>query len=46
MATTRFRNTFHYPADDSDGDDTPKDLDEEGRSDIVLVSSYCTNIYF
>ncbi len=31
MATTRLRKTFHYPADDSEDDDEPLDLDEEGR---------------
>ena len=30
MATARLRKTFHYPADNSDEDDTPRDLDEEG----------------
>jgi len=30
MAATRLRKTIHYPADNSDEDDTPKDLDEEG----------------
>ena len=30
MATARLRKTFNYPADDSDDDDTPRDLDEEG----------------
>ena len=30
MATARLRKTFHYPADNSDDDDTPRDLDEEG----------------
>lgn len=31
MATTRLRKTFHYPADNSDEDDTPLELDEEGK---------------
>ncbi len=30
MATTRLRKTFHYPTDDSEDDETPADLDEEG----------------
>lgn len=30
MATARLRKTFQYPADNSDEDDTPGDLDEEG----------------
>ena len=30
MATARLRKTFQYPADNSDEDDTPRDLDEEG----------------
>lgn len=30
MATTRLRKTFHYPGDDSEDDEVPKDLDEEG----------------
>ncbi len=30
MATTRLRQTFHYPADNSEDDDEPLDLDEEG----------------
>ena len=30
MAATRLRKTFQYPVDNSDDDDTPKDLDEEG----------------
>ena len=30
MATTRLRKTLHYPADESDEDDTLADLDEEG----------------
>ena len=37
MAATRLRKTFNYPADDSDGDDTPGDLDEEGASMILEV---------
>ena len=32
MATTRLRKTFRYPADGSDDDETPKDLDEQGQS--------------
>ena len=30
MATARLRKTFQYPADNSDEDDMPRDLDEEG----------------
>ena len=30
MATTRLRKAFQYPGDDSEEDDTPRDLDEEG----------------
>ena len=30
MATARLRKTFRYPADNSDEDDMPRDLDEEG----------------
>ena len=30
MAATRLRKTFQYPTDNSDDDDTPKDLDDEG----------------
>lgn len=30
MAATRLRKTFRYAADDSDDDETPMDLDEEG----------------
>ena len=30
MASARLRKTFHYPADNSDEDETPEDLDEEG----------------
>ena len=30
MVATRLRKTFRYPADNSDDDDVPKDLDEEG----------------
>ena len=30
MATARLRKTFHYLADNSDEDDTPRYLDEEG----------------
>ena len=35
MAATRLRKTFHYPADDSEDDDTPRDLDEEGESRLI-----------
>ena len=31
MAITRLRKTFHYAADNSDEDDTPLELDEEGK---------------
>ncbi len=37
MATTRLRKTFQYPADNSDDDDTPADLDEEGTSMLAFV---------
>ena len=37
MATARLRKTFRYPADNSDEDDTPRDLDEEG-SDLPLTA--------
>lgn len=30
MATARLRKTFNYLAENSDDDDTPRDLDEEG----------------
>lgn len=30
MATTKLRKTFKYPADDSEEDDLPEALDEEG----------------
>lgn len=30
MATTKLRKTFKYPADDSEEDDSPQALDEEG----------------
>jgi len=32
MATARLRKTFHYPANNSNDDETPSDLDEEGLS--------------
>ena len=31
MATTQLRRSFRYPTEDSDDDDTPNDLDEEGK---------------
>lgn len=31
MASTRIRKAFKYPADNSDEDDEPTELDEEGR---------------
>lgn len=31
MATTRLRKTFQYPADNSDEDEAPRDMDEEGK---------------
>lgn len=37
MATARLRKTFQYPADNSDEDDMPRDLDEEG-SDLSLTA--------
>lgn len=40
MATARLRKVFHYPADNSDDDDTPGDLDEEGGLDCLFVGSY------
>ena len=30
MAATRIRKTFSYPAEDSDEDDAPRGMDEEG----------------
>ena len=36
MSTTRLRKSFHYPVNDSEDDDTPLALDEEGRSSIYL----------
>ncbi|MCJ1458875.1 hypothetical protein MMC28_009249 [Mycoblastus sanguinarius] len=35
MAATRLRKTFHYPADDSEDDDTPRDLDEEEQEKLI-----------
>ena len=32
MATTRLRKSFQYPADDSDEDEAPLAMDEEGAS--------------
>lgn len=40
MATARLRKAFHYPADNSDDDDIPKDLDEEGMLDFLFVGNY------
>ena len=31
MATTRVRKTFKYPAENSDDDDMPREMDEEGE---------------
>lgn len=31
MANTRLRKTFQYPADNSDEDEAPRDMDEEGE---------------
>lgn len=41
MATTQLRRSFRYPTEDSDDNDTPNDLDEEGkrRSYISLIIS-------
>ncbi len=30
MAATRLRKTFQYPADNSEEDEEPRDMDEEG----------------
>ncbi|KAF6227732.1 hypothetical protein HO173_012062 [Letharia columbiana] len=35
MAATRLRETFQYPADNSDDDDTPKNLDEEEQEKLI-----------
>ncbi|KAL9636337.1 MAG: hypothetical protein Q9164_002883 [Protoblastenia rupestris] len=35
MATARLRNTFRYPADNSEDDDTPGDLDEEEQEKLI-----------
>ncbi|MCJ1255729.1 hypothetical protein MMC24_003546 [Lignoscripta atroalba] len=35
MASTRLRKTFHYPADTSDEDDTPRELDEEEQEKLI-----------
>ena len=43
MATTRFRKSFQYPADNSEDDDIPLALDEEGRSTIYLLCMCATN---
>lgn len=43
MATTRLRKTFHYPADNSDEDETPLALDEEGKSKMGFSYSPITN---
>ena len=32
------RKTFHYPAEDSEDDDTPRDMDEEGMWDHKQIS--------
>lgn len=37
MAATRLRKTFQYPEDDSDDDDTPRDMDEEGGWKQVIA---------
>ena len=39
MAAPRLRKTFHYPADDSEEDDTPEGLDEEGMISKALDST-------
>lgn len=35
MATARLRKTFQYPTDNSDEDDTPRDLDEEEQEKLI-----------
>ncbi|CAF9910209.1 MAG: hypothetical protein ALECFALPRED_006419 [Alectoria fallacina] len=35
MATTRLRRTFRYPADNSEDDDIPTDLDEEEQEKLI-----------
>lgn len=35
MAVTRLRKTFQYPADNSDDDDIPKNLDEEEQEKLI-----------
>lgn len=37
MATTKLRKTFRYPADDSEEDDLPQALDEEGMLKGLLA---------
>ena len=34
MATAKLRKTFRYPSDDSDEDETPQALDEEGKMNL------------
>ena len=46
MSTTRLRKSFHYPADNSEDDDTPLALDEEGRSSIYFLFICATNSGF
>ncbi|KAK4692384.1 hypothetical protein P7C71_g4811, partial [Lecanoromycetidae sp. Uapishka_2] len=35
MAATRLRKTFHYPADNSDEDDAPREMDEEEQEKLI-----------
>ncbi|MCJ1308424.1 hypothetical protein MMC25_002077 [Agyrium rufum] len=35
MAAPRLRKTFHYPADESDDDDLPHELDEEEQENLI-----------
>ena len=34
MATTRLRSAFRYPPDDSDDDELPANMDEEGTTPV------------
>ena len=43
MAATRLRKSFRYPADNSEDDDIPLALDEEGRRFICAFCISSTN---
>lgn len=43
MAAARLRKTFQYPGDNSDEDDEPRDMDEEGAQYSGVARRPTTN---